>query len=319
MCTRYRPYRSTTIIRLFTALAISFVVFSASARAQSGSPEASITTVVTALGADYSAPPPITKQDVIVHSGKTKLNVVGWEPARGNHAQLQLAILIDDAVNPSALGSQFNDLKSFIQQQPPDAEVGIFYAQYGTYTTAAPFSTDHDAVAKKIHLTFGRRAGASPSIYLSISSLAKKWPGNPPAARREVLVITSGMDLLQPGVYDPYFESAVTDVEKAGVHVDSIFVGPLRLGLSFFGMIAQGNLGQITSDSGGDAFFQGVSTPVAFKPFLDQLNTMLRNQYLLSFEPPDNAKRGHLMPIVVEVEQNHTKLLYPRQVLVPSK
>ncbi len=310
-------YRSALKVGLFTAFAISFVTFATTARAQSSN--SSVTTVVTALGPDYSTPPPITKGDVIVHTGKTKLNVVGWEPAKGDHGKLQLAVLIDDAINPSAIGVQFNYIKSFIEEQAPDTEVGLFYAQYGTYTTAANFSTDHDAVAKKVHLTFGRRAGASPSIYLSISSLAKKWPGKPEALRREILVITSGMDLLEPGIYDPYFESAVSEVQKAGVHVDSIYVGPLRLGLSFFGMIAQGNLGQITSDSGGDAFFQGISTPVSFKPFLDQLNTILHNQYLLSFEAPENAKRGRLMPIAVRVEESHTRLLYPRQVLVPSK
>lgn len=287
--------------------------------AQNGSSDPSITTVVTALGPDYSAPPPITKDDVSVYSKKAKLNVTGWEAAKGDHGNLQLAILIDDAVSPAALGQQFNDLKDFIEQQPSDTEVGLFYAQFGAYTAAANFTTDHDAVAKKLHLPLGRHAGASPSIYLSISSIAKKWPGNPGARRREVLVITSGMDLLEPGVQDPYFNAAVTNVQKYGVIVHSIYAGPLRLGLSFFGMIAQGNLGQITSDSGGDAFFQGISTPVSFKPFLDQLNTMLGNQYLVSFEPPDGAKPGRLLPISVRIEQSHTKLLYPHQVVVPGK
>lgn len=320
MSIRSRSDRSATIIRLFVAFAISLVVLTACAGAQSMSSDTSVATVVSALGPDYSTPPPITKDDVIVHSGNTELNVTGWEPANGGHADLQLAILIDNAVNPSAIGPQLNDLKSFIEQQPPDTQVGVFYAQYGTYTTAAQFSADHDAVAKEVHLTFGRRAGASPSIYLSISSLAKKWPGKPEAPRREMLVITSGMDLLQPGVYDPYFESAVSDVQRSGVHVDSIYVGPLRLGLSFFGMIAQGNLGQITSDSGGDAFFQGLSTPVAFKPFLDQLNTILRNQYLVTFEMPGSSKKkGELRPISIRTEQSHVKLLYPRHVLVPAK
>jgi hypothetical protein len=296
--------------------AVLLLAVPALARAQNGN---SLTTVVTALGPDYSAPPPITEHDVSVYSKNTKLNVTGWEPAKGDQGNLQLAILVDDSVSPSELGVQFNDLKSFIQEQPADTEVGIFYAQYGTYNTAANFSTDHDAVAKKLHLPFGRRAGASPSIYLSISSIAKKWPGNPQAHRREVLVITSGMDLLEPGVQDPYFDAAVTNVQKYGVIVHSIYVGPLRLGLSFFGMIAQGNLGQITSDSGGDAFFEGISSPVSFKPFLDQLNTILRNQYLVSFEPPETAKPGRLLPLTVRVEQSHTKLLYPHSVLIPGK
>ncbi|MGH9717104.1 MAG: hypothetical protein ACRD4R_10315 [Candidatus Acidiferrales bacterium] len=299
--------------------ALVLVALPAFARGQNGSSDGSVTTVVTALGPNYTAPPKITSDDVSVYAAKTKLKVTEWERATAEHSKLQLAILIDDAVSPTAIGLQFKDLKHFIEQQPADTEVGIFYAQYGTFTTAAKFSTDHAEVAKKLRLPLGRRSGASPSIYDSLSDLAKKWPGNAKAPRREVLVLASGMDLLEPGVQDPYFDSAVTNVQKSGVIVNSIYVGPLRLGLSFFGMIAQGNLGQITSESGGDAFFQGVSTPVSFTPFLQQLDTMLRNQYLITFEAPSSAHHGRLLPINIRVEQNDVKLLYPRKVLVPGK
>jgi hypothetical protein len=306
-------------VHVLVLCVVCLLAIPALARAQNSSSSGSITTVVTALGPNYTAPPAITKDDISVYSKKAKLNVTGWEPAKGNDGQLQLAILIDDAVSPRAIGLQFNDLKDFIEQQPADTQVGLFYAQYGSFTTAAKFSTNHQEVASKLHLPLGRRSGASPSIYLSMSDLAKKWPGNPESSRREVLVLTSGMDLLEPGVQDPYFDSAVTNVQKYGVIVHSMYIGPLRLGLSFFGMIAQGNLGQITSQSGGDAFFQGVSTPVSFKPFLNQLDTLLQNQYLVSFEPPDGAKPGRLLPLDVRVEQHDVKLLYPRNVLVPGK
>ncbi|HVB86535.1 MAG TPA: hypothetical protein VNK23_07725 [Candidatus Dormibacteraeota bacterium] len=305
-------------VHVLVLSAICLLAIPAFAGAQNSSANGSITTVVTALGPNYTAPPNITKDDISVYSKQAKLNVTSWEPAKGG-SQLQLAILIDDAVSPRAIGMQFNDLKDFIEQQPAGTEVGLFYARYGSFTTAAKFSTDHQQVAGKLHLTFGRRSGSSPSIYLSLSDLAKKWPGNPEAARREVLVLTSGMDLLEPGVQDPYFDAAVTNVQKYGVIVHSIYIGPLRLGLSFFGMIAQSNLGQLTSQSGGDAFFEGISTPVSFKPFLNQLDTILRNQYVVSFESPNGAKPGRLMPIDIRVEQKNVKLLYPHHVLVPGK
>lgn len=310
-------FRRNPVYLLVVASAL-LLVFPAIAGAQASSSNSSVTTVVTALGPDYSAAPKITQSDVSVYSAKSKLSVTGWEAAADGHGKLQLAILIDNAVNPTALGLQMKDLRSFIEQQSADTQVGIFYAQYGTFATAAKFSVDHQEVAKKLRLPLGRRGGASPSIYLSLSDLAKKWPGEG-AVRREVLLISSGMDLLEPGVQDPYFDSAVSDVQKHGVVVNSIYVGPLRLGLSFFGMIAQGNLGQITGDSGGDAFFQGVSTPVSFKPFLDQLNTILRNQYVLTLDPPPSVKKGHLFPIDVRVEQKDVKLLYPRRLAAPAK
>jgi hypothetical protein len=312
----FKRYRSTTLV---LAVLVAFLfALSVSARAQSGASNVSATTVVTALGPDYTPPPPMAKDDVIAYSKGNKLNVTGWEPAKGPHGSLQLAILIDDAVAPGALGLQFQDIKNFIEEQPSDVEVGIFYAQYGTVVTAAQFSSDHTAVAKKLRLPLGRRFGGSPSIYLSLSDLVKKWPSHAP--RREVLMLTSGLDRLEPGVVDPYFDASVNDVQRSGVIVYSIYIGPLRLGLSFFGMIAQGNLGRLTTDSGGDGFFQGVSTPVAFKPFLQQLNTILQNQYLMTFEAPASSKKsGELRPLNIRTEQKRVKLLYPRRVLVPGK
>lgn len=311
----FTRYRSGSVA--LAASAVLFLAVPVFARAQSASSDVSVTAVVTAIGPDYTAPPSIAKEDVTVYSGKNKLNVTGWEPAKGEHAALDVAILIDDDVSPGALGLQFNDLKSFIEEQSSDTNVGIFYAQFGTVTTAAKFSAAHAEVAKKLRLPLGRRSGASPSIYLSLSDLAKKWPGNAP--RREVLMLTSGLDRLEPGIQDPYFDAAVNDVQRSGVLVHSIYVGPLRLGLSFFGMIAQGNLGQVTADSGGDAFFQGMSTPVSFKPFLQQLNTILQNQYLITFEAPASPKKnGGLVPISIRTEQTRVKLLYPHRVFVPA-
>jgi hypothetical protein len=298
--------------------AVVLMAVPAFARAQAGAPNVSVTTVVTALGPDYTAPPPITKADVNVYSRKNKLDVTGWEPAKGPHGALQLAILIDDAVSPRDLGLQFKDLQNFIESQPDDAQVGIYYAQFGSAVAAAKFSADHSAVAKKLRLTLGRRSGNSPSIYLSLSDLVKKWPAS--TDRREVLLITSGLDELEPGLQDPYFDAALANTEKAGVIVHSIYVGPLRLGLSFFGMIAQSNLGQITSQSGGDAFFQGLSTPISFAPFLQELGTILQNQYLLTFTAPASRnEKGELRPIQIRIEQRNVKLLYPHQVLVPAR
>lgn len=297
-------------------MAVFLIALPAGAQAQATSSKVSVSTVVTVLGPNYTPPPPIEKGDVSVYSNKTRLDVTGWVRAHDEKAGLQLAILIDEAVDPT-LGNQFKDLTDFINSQPKSTAVGLYYAQHGTVATEADFSTDHAAVAKKLRLPMGRRAAASPSIYLSLSSLIKKWPSSD--ARREVLLIASGMDLLQPGIQDPYFDAALANAQKAGVVVHSIYVGELRLGLSFFGMIAQGNLGQLTSQTGGDAFFQGISTPVSFAPFLDQLDTILRNQYVLTFTiAPSAQAKGALRSIEIRTEQRKVKLSYPRSVFVPA-
>lgn len=277
-----------------------------------------ITTTVTVLGPKFTAPPPITKDDISVYSGKTRWDVLDWSPAQGEKGSLQLAIVIDNSASQTAVGTQLNDLASFVRLQSKTTAVGVFYAVNGTVQTASNFSTNHEAVAKTLRLPFGLRAGASPSVYLSLSELVKHWPET--GARREILLISSGVDRLDRGPQSPYVQSAVENIQKAGIVVHTIYTGTsFRFGTSLRGQYAQQNLDQITGGSGGEAFFQGVTAPVSFSPYLKQLDMVLHNQYLLTFAAPRSNKRtGELRGIQVRVEQRNIELKYPKQVLVPG-
>ena len=173
------------------------------------------------------------------------------------------------------MGRQLDDLRNFITSLPPDASVGVFYAMNGSAEPAAPFSTDHQAVADKVRLTLGRAGGDSPSIFLSLGDLAKHW--QPTAAgRREVLLLSSGNDALDPGSEDPYFDSALHDVQTAGIVVHAIYDGSDRYGLSFRGGISQGKLVQITKQTGGECFFDAAGAPISLSPYLSDSTTYWR-------------------------------------------
>ena len=277
-----------------------------------------VSAVVTVLGPKFTAPPPLAKEDMIVFEGKDRLKVTGWTQAQGDKGSLQLAILIDNSVSPT-LGTQFDDLKHFINAQPRNTAVGIFYAANGTVQTASSFDRNHEAVAKKLRLPFGRAGGDSPSIYLSLADLVKNhWPASP-GVRREAFVISSGVDRLNPGVQDPYFDATLDTVQRAGVVVHTIYAGGDRFGGSFRGDISQGKLTQLTSESGGQGFFQALSTPVSFGPYLNQLDMALHNQYVLTFIAPRSTKRkGELREIKIRTEQHNAQISAPSQVFVPG-
>ena len=299
-------------------VAILLCAFAANAQDQTKS-RVPITTTVTVLGPKFTVPPPITKEDVSVYSGKTRLDVIDWEPAEGEKAPLQLAIVIDNSASQSAVATQLNDLAAFVRMQPRSVAVGVFYAVNGTVQVASKFSTNHDAVAKTLRPPFGPRAGASPSVYVSLSELVKRhWPVT--GARREILLISSGVDRLERGPQSPYVQSAIADMQKAGVVVHTIYTGTsLRFAQSLPGQYAQQNLVRITDESGGAAFFQGLVAPVSFTPFLNQLDMILHNQYLLTFAAARSGKpKGELRGIQVRVEQRNVELKYPKQVLVPG-
>ena len=302
------------------ALALTVIIADASAAlpADQTTPKIPITTTVTVLGPKFTAPPPLARQDINAFSGKTRLDVLNWIPAQGGKAPLQLAIVIDNSANQLGVGTQLSDIAAFIRLQSKTTAVGVFYATNGTVQVASNFSTDHEAVAKTLRLPFGLRAGESPSVYISLSDLIKnRWPVT--GARREALLISSGVDRLDRGPQSPYVAAAIEDSQKGGVVVHTIYTDGVRFGETLRGQFAQDNLVQLTDQSGGFNFFEGIATPVSFAPYLNQLNMVLHNQYLLTVAIPRTDKRkGELRPLELKLEQRNVELKYPKQVLVPG-
>src|SRR5947207_15778797 len=74
--------------------------------------------VVTVDPRHGSNVPVINRDDVIVYQGHDRAQVADWLPLQGEHAGLQLFILIDDAANTS-LGSQLEDIRQFINAHLP--------------------------------------------------------------------------------------------------------------------------------------------------------------------------------------------------------
>lgn len=314
-----------TALLFTTAVLAAALVLTGSSFAQnspatrpSDPPTVPVTTIVTALGPNFTAPPSISKDDIAVYSKNARVNVSSFEPALGSRAGMQLAILIDDDASPTALGSHFREIKSFIEAQPPTTEVGIYYAQSGTARPAAKFSTDHQAVSQKLRLPLGKFFGASPSVYLSLKSLVDHWPRN--NMRHEVVMIASGVDPLHPGLQDPYLDDAIEHVRKAGVIVNTIYTGGARLAeAQALQQVAWQNLSQIAADSGGQQFFQGFETPVDFLPIFRNLNMAFGNQYLLTADMPQpSSGKGKLAPIHIRTEQRNLHLSYAPEVWVPG-
>jgi hypothetical protein len=304
------------------ALVFGVVVYPAGARAgQSLASEGqvSVTTTVTILGPKFTRPSPISKNDVVVYTGKTRLDVVHWVPIRKETVPLQLAVVIDNDASNIGVGSQLQEIGAFIRSQARNTSVGLFYAVNGTVENASPFSTNHEATAKALRPPVGLREGESPSVYVSISDLLKNhWPAT--GGRRELLLISTGVDHLDPGPDSLYVHAAIDNAEKAGVVVHTIFTGTsLAFGTSFRGDYAQQNLANITGGTGGFNFYEGLITPVSFAPYLRQLNTVLNNQYLLTFAiDPSKKREGELHEISVRTEERNLQIKYPKQVLVPG-
>ena len=243
--------------------------------------------VVTAEGHRQKAVPEIGKADVEVYLGKNQVPVGDWRPERG---ALQLLVMIDDG-SDTDLGLQLDDLRKFMRAQPASTEIGVDYMRNGTTLPLHAFTPDHDAAAKSLRLPIGT-AGAAVSPYVALSERIKKWA--PFAGRREVLMVSSGIDSLYYGgdLQNPYLMRAIQDAQKAGILVHSIYYGSAgHSGHSYYQMnFGQSYLSRLGDETGGEAYWQGFQNPVAFAPYLDDLSKRLQNQYRLTFEGKSDQK-----------------------------
>lgn len=269
--------------------------------------------------AKHGSSPALTARDVTVHEDKNPRPVVSLEAVGHADYPLQLMILIDSDATPR-LGAQFQDVSRFVQGLPQNAQVALAYAMNGSTRVEQPFTTDRAAITKALHVTSGASAG-NTSIYGALSDLIRKWPGG--AQGREVVLISDGIDPTY-GLFDtqpdqnPGLQKAIRDAQEGHVTVFSIFVGSGRITRNqILNLNGQSSLGELTTDTGGYSFTQGTQTPVSFRPFLDDLQTMLGQQYLLTFNATASSKSG-FHDLKVNTEVSGVKLLAPKRVYVPE-
>ena len=290
-------------------LALGIASFAASTALAAESNGATITVTATSK---KEAPPSIAVSDVQLSQGKERKQVAKWVKAEN----LYLAILIDDSIE-SETASQWGDLKQFILAQPPTTSIAVAYASDGTARIAQDFTTNHELAAKALRIPFGSPAAYS-SPYLSVIDWMKRWPAT--GDRRSLLLISSGIDYFRAGfgpIY-PDVDTAVSIAEKGNINLWSIYApGAGHRSRSFFlANTAQNNLSKLTEESGGEAYFLGTLAPVSFKPFLDELQMHLNNQYLLTFAG-DGGQKGKFVGIRLKTEIAHTEFMHANQAWIP--
>jgi hypothetical protein len=277
-------------------------------------------TVVTVLPKSGDQTLTIPQAQVQANVGGKNARITNWTPLRGEQSGLQIVVLIDGSAR-SGLSLQYKDLQTFVKTLPDGAEVGVAYMQNGRAVMAQNITPDRNLAASAFRLTSGV-PGSSASPYFCLSDLVKNWPSANTTDRREVLMITDGVDLYYGRGYDPndpYVQAAITDAQRAGVIVHSIFYRNTgRFDNSQWTEAgAQNYLNLVSQGTGGRAYWQGFGNPVSFAPFLDDLATRLKNQYELGIlAKPGN--KPQLQQLKVKVTTPGTKVDAPQRILVPG-
>lgn len=312
-----------TSMKLLASVVFFATLLAASFPVQAGitSPPASdlVRVTVTATGRDNNPPPEVARDEVLVYQDGQRRPVVDWVPAQGEQAGLDLAILIEDSLD-SSVGLQLNDLSRFIQALPPTVRVGVAYAHNGVATFRQDFTADHALAAKALRLPLGT-VGAFASPSLSLLDLFQRWPDT--SNRHAVLLISDGIDLFRGGFDSPGsnvdLQRAIDHAQRNGIPVFTLYAtGAGRARRNFFlVMNGQGNLSRLAYETGGEAFFQGFQTPLAYEPFLQDLTKLLAQQYVLTFRAQLGEKAGY-RHLRVTTERPGVELMAPTRVYVPA-
>ncbi len=268
--------------------------------------------VVTVEPRHGAAVPVINRDDVKVREDREPVQVTEWKAAQGANAQLQLFILIDDSLDPSA-SLQFDDLRKFINSQPPTTSIAVGYVRNGTVQTGQALTRDHAAAAKALRLPTGAPSGGP---YFALVDLMKNWPEGAP--RREILLISDGIEPFRAGgPSNPYVDQAIEQLQQNGIVLYSIYAPAAgHFGHAFWRINwGQNYLSEVADRTGGEAYVQRLGPPVSFAPYLQDLTNKLDHQYLLTFAAKPENKAG-LRSVSVSTEVPGVDLIAADRVYV---
>jgi VWFA-related protein len=266
--------------------------------------------VVTVKARRGTEVPAVAEADVQVYQRDKPNTITSWVPLQGDRAGLQLFILIDDSARDS-IALQFSSIAKFIDEQPPSTSIGIGYMHNGMVTVSQELTSDRALAQKGLRLPFGAAAG-SPSPYLALSDLMKKWPQT--ADRREILMFTSGIDSLGGGFSNdpynnPYLNEAMNRAQRGGFIIYSIYTPTAGSGGrgSFRTTLSQSGLDLLAQKTGGETYYLGFGAPVDITSYLADVSFSLKHQYELTFLAKGTNKPS-LEPVKVKTEMSNMGL-----------
>jgi hypothetical protein len=274
--------------------------------------------VVTVLPQKNAPAGALNRQDLSVKVNGKDSSITGLQHLSGPQNRIEVVLLIDSGARTS-LGGQMSDMQHFIQSLPANTSATIAYMVNGQAVMTGPLSYDHAEVLRGLHIPAGGVAGASASPYFCLSDLARRWPSRDAQARREVVMVTDGVDYydMRYDPEDPYVQTAINDSVRSRMIVYSIYwrsVGGVDRSM-YQTNAGQNLLIELSQATGGNSYWMGYGNPVSLQPYFEDINQRLDNQYELSFMAPSKGK-PELANFKLKVSGKGTKVDAPQQVLV---
>lgn len=235
-----------------------------------------------------------------------------------NDSPLTLALLLQDDLAPS-VSIETRGLADFIRNRAAGTRVMTGYIRSGSLELRRRFTTDLQKAASTLRPPLGL-AGSSPfNPYVEITEALRRFDSQP-LGRRAMIVVSDGIDISRgiesssPG-QSVDLDRAIADAQRRSVAIYSIYAPPAGAGGNQF-ILANGQscLEKLSRETGGRAFFQGMSAPVSFDPFLREIDVSLFRQLAITYLSTHTSKGFHrleIKPLDKDIEIRHPSG-YPR-------
>src|SRR5262245_51205559 len=197
---------------------------------------------------------------------------------------LDLAVLIQDDL-VSQVGNELAVTREFIRSLPNGSRVMVGYITTGTLQVRQPFTADLDKAAGSLRIPTSSTSSTPFNPYVEVIDALKKFQGNSRNAKAILLVsdgldISRGFDSTAAG-HTLDLERAIKEANRRNVSVFS-FYAP-SVGLTSHSQLAasygQSSLNRLADETGGKAFFQGLTGFVTFDSYFKRLRETLNRQY----------------------------------------
>ena len=225
---------------------------------------------------------------------------------------LSLAILIQDDL-VSSIGSEIRGTADFIRHQPDGSRIMVGYIRSGSLDLRRKFTTDRERAASSLRLPLGSAAASPFNPFVEIIEALRRFDSQP-LGRRAVVVVSDGLDVSRgadgstPG-QSLDLQRAISEAQRRGVAIYSIYApSAASAGNQFLNANGQSCLERLSSETGGQAYFQGTGAPVSFDPFLKEIDSSLARQIALTYLSTHTAKGFHrldIKPLERDVEIRH--------------
>lgn len=215
-------------------------------------------------------------------SGNTNTN----KKVIGNQRVLQplnIAILIQDDLT-SQVSNELGVTRDFIKSLPAGSRVMIGYITMGSLQVRQPFTSDLDQAARALRIVRSSTSASAYNPYVEVVEALRSF--NNLKGQNAILLISDGLDTSRG--FDSTSSARTVDLDRAIKHANDrnvavyTFYAP-SVGLTSRSRLAasygQSSLNRLADETGGRAFFQGISGFVTFDSYFENLKRTLNEQY----------------------------------------